>query len=93
MNVKLQNLVGKPLWLQLNSGKTIDISPTRPAVEVPRSEYDANPRIRKLEARGVIRVLDLPRETPPQRRARTPASASAGKGATKKASAEEKKQE
>ena len=91
MNVRLQNLVGKPIWFQLNSGRTIDLSPTRPPVEVPRSEYDSNPRIRTLEARGAIRVLDLP-EKKPQIGIKASVPASSGKAATKRASAEEKKQ-
>jgi hypothetical protein len=57
MNVMLENLTGKPLWIRLKNGKAINISPANPPVEISKTEADNNPSIKKLLSLRALRYV------------------------------------
>ena len=57
MDVKLENLSGRPLWIRLLSGESVDMSPAASPVVVSEREVKINPSIRKLLERGAIRQV------------------------------------
>jgi hypothetical protein len=56
--IKLENLTGKPLWIRLLSGRTIELLPAISPVAVTAREVKVNPSIRKMLERGAIRKAE-----------------------------------
>lgn len=61
--IKLENLTGRPLWVRLLSGRSIDLSPAVSPVAVPAREVEVNARIRKLLRSGVLRKVEKRRKS------------------------------
>ena len=55
MNVSIENLTDKPLWLRLNSGVSLNVMP-RARREVPDGEVRGNPKLEQLHDDKVIRT-------------------------------------
>ncbi len=64
MDVKLENVTGRPLWIRLLNGDSVDMSPAVPPIVVSEREARVNPRIRKLLERGAIREVEKIRRPP-----------------------------
>jgi hypothetical protein len=56
MTVLIENLLGKPIWVQRNNGRSLNISPGGRLVEVSDTEWKTNPTLKKLETQGALRA-------------------------------------
>lgn len=54
MSVKFENLNNKPVFIRLNSGNTLRISPSTTSPEIQDSEVKNNIKVKKLLNRHVI---------------------------------------
>ena len=54
----IQNLTDKPIWLQLNSGESLNIMPHSQR-DVPEGEVRGNPKLKQLHERKVIRATPV----------------------------------
>lgn len=55
--VKIDNLSGRALWVQLTDGTSVDLSPRVCPVSIPKREVDVNTSLKKLLALSVVRVI------------------------------------
>jgi len=56
MNVTIENLTDKPLWLRLNSGTSLGVMPGSAQI-VSDGEVKGNPKLKKLHDEKVIRTM------------------------------------
>jgi hypothetical protein len=94
MNVTIENLLGKVLFVQRNNGASLSIAPGSRGVEIPVTEWKTNLMLKKLAARGVLRRRETAARTKKGGRKAVPEaaekSASAAKSKTGKAATESK---
>lgn len=57
MEVKIDNLTGRPLWIQLTDGRSVDLSPRVCPVTIPKRELNANTSLKRLLDLSVVRVI------------------------------------
>jgi len=57
MTAIIDNLTDKMLFISLTDGRTLDLSPQVCPVSIPENELKVNVKIKKLLARGVIRLV------------------------------------
>ncbi|MDH5602271.1 MAG: hypothetical protein OEY78_13320 [Gammaproteobacteria bacterium] len=64
MPSKIENLTNKPLWLTLNSGRSINVAATIQSETIEQSEIEGNEKLKKLESDGVVLIHPGRKEKP-----------------------------
>lgn len=59
MMAKIENILGKPIWVRRNNGASLTIAGGIP-IEIPVTEWETNPMLKKLAAQGALRRRELP---------------------------------
>ncbi|MEK6210282.1 MAG: hypothetical protein AABM64_07905 [Pseudomonadota bacterium] len=74
MDFIIENLTDKPIWLQLNSGESLNIMP-HSRRDVPEGEVRGNPKLKQLHESRVIRTIPPYGEAKPADAEAAPAAA------------------
>jgi hypothetical protein len=65
MSVKIENLTNRPVFLRLNSGSTLHLTPRATSSEIRDVEVNKNTKAQKLLARRVIALHEVANQERP----------------------------
>jgi hypothetical protein len=65
MSVKIENLTNRPVFLRLNSGRTLHLAPRATSSELRNVEVNKNDKVKKLRARHVIALHEMAKQERP----------------------------